>query len=239
MSNPLNRRNFLKVAANASSCFALAPSQGLMAVSSKSPQHRAKSHLDLVIMNCVKPRHSSQSEKERVDALYVTIDVVEHFFGKYPQVSCTRLDLEMFAILFKQAFPAPSIILNPMEQLFIAAAFRRSTWVSEVGVGDTDSLKEYDEYLTKEVQRLVPREVSAKLDESMLLADAHDHDPAIRRLFNDSILSNTVRTLKDHGMPLGPRAQQVLWRDEEDENQRRWEEAFPGYWQANWTKEEF
>lgn len=239
MSNPLNRRNFLKVAVNTSSSFALAPSQGLMAVSSKSPQPEAKTILDLVIMNCVKPRHSSQSEKERMDGLCLTIDVVENFFNNYPQTSCSRLELETFGILFKQAFPDPSITLNPMEQLFIAAAFRRSAWILEKGVGDTDSLKEYDQYLTQEVQRLVPREVSAKLDESMLLADAHDNDPAVRKLFNSLMLSNTVRTLKDHGMPLGPRAQQVLWRDEEDENQKRWEEAFPGYYYASWTKEEF
>ena len=239
MSNPLNRRNFLELAVNASSCFALAPTQGLMDVSSKSPQPQAKTILDLVIMNCVKPRHSSQSKKERIDELCFTIDVVEYFFNKYPQTSCSRLELETFGILFKQAFPDPSIILNPMEQLFIAAAFRRSAWISEKGVGDTDSLKEYDQYLSQEVQRLVPCEVSAKLDESMLLADARDNDPAVRKWFESSILANTVRTLKDHGMPLGPRAQQVLWRDEEDENQKRWEEAFPGYWYASWSKDEF
>ncbi len=229
----------MQVALNALGGLAIVSSPGGMAASLNSPQSQARTLLDLVIINFIKPMHPAQSEKQRIDAAIVTLDVIQHLFEIHPQIPFSRLDQKMFKILFSQALPDSDITLDPFEQLFIAAAFRQSKWVTEETVGDKDSLQDYDHYLSKEVQRLGPCEVSARLDESMLLADAHDNDPdsAVPRWLDHSILSNTVRTLKNRGMTVGPRAQQVLWSDEEQENQKRWEEAFPGYWHAYWTQE--
>jgi|GEM_PF-2987316 len=179
------------------------------------------------------------SLQQRFESFNTTLDVVEYQFRHDESLKESRIDLRTFGLLFKQGDPRNPKPREAMSHLLIAAAFRQSDLMHMGGFCNANSLKDYDQFLSAEVQRLGPGQVSEKLEEAMHQVDTHCTGAMHHEGLDSSMLAKSVRTLKDHGIPIGPHAQQVLWKDEEDENEKRWEEAFPGYWCSNWRTEEF
>lgn len=238
MPAQLDRRNFLNLALSTTGGMVMFPSNELIAVSAPVISPRAKTPLDKLILHCVKPWTADVSFDQRFESYMNTLEVVDHHIDHANGGRVTRGDLEIFGLLFWQGHPSHTSPRDPMRHLFLVAAFRQSKLVLEGGLGDAESLKDYDQFLGAEVQRLGPCEVAAELEEALLRADPCSQVQMKDDDLNCCMMYNAVRTLKNHGLPLGLRAQQVLWKDEEDEIQARWEEARPGYWHAHWTQEE-
>jgi hypothetical protein len=167
------------------------------------------------------------SLQQRFESFNTTLDVVEYQFRHDESLKKSRFDLSTFGLLFIQGDPRNPEPREALRHLLIAAAFRQSELMREEGFCNSKSLKDYDKFLSTEVQRLGPGRVSEKLEEAMHHVDTHTTGAMHYEGLDSSMLGNSVRTLKDHGIPLGPHAQQVLWKDEEAENEKQREEAFP------------
>jgi hypothetical protein len=167
------------------------------------------------------------SLQQRFESFNTTLDVVEYQFRHDESLKKSRFDLSTFGLLFIQGDPRNPEPREAMRHLLIAAAFRQSELMREEGFCNAKSLKDYDKFLSTEVQRLGPGRVSEKLEEAMHQVDTHSTGAMHYEGLDSSMLANSVRTLKDHGIPLGPHAQQVLWKDEEAKNEKQWEDAFP------------
>jgi hypothetical protein len=157
------------------------------------------------------------SLQQRLESFQTTLDVVEYQFRHDDTLNASRTDLSMFGLLFKQGDPRISEPREPIRHLLIAAAFRQSDLMHKGSFCNAKSLEDYDQFLSSEVQRLGPSQVSEKLEDAMQQVDTHSTEAIDHECLDSSMLANSVRTLKDHGIPLGSRAQQVIWRDEEDE----------------------
>ena len=218
MPNPLDRKDFIKATANMSSCLAFGLSEEVSVASPDVGPFRPRTALDWLIAYCVQPMITEDSFEQRFESFHTTLDVVEYQFRHDETLKVSRIDLSTFGLLFKQGDPRNPEPREPMRHLFIAAAFRQSDLMHKGGFCNANSLKDYDQFLSTEVQRLGPGLVSEKLEEALQQVDTHSTGATHHEGLDYSMLANSVRTLKDHGIPLGPHAQQVLWKDEEAEN---------------------